>query len=169
MTGFLAKLKSPDPPWVHKTSMELTALMSQLAYLKSEQDFLIATLDGSKMQTIDGLYDQFASQLRFPDYFGRNSAALNDCLTDLAWLEFSGLCIVITASSELLKKSKRADDMEWLIRRLNDAGEEWNNSVDDGNWWDRLPVPFHVIFHSTDDSLEQLALELAALPELKTQ
>lgn len=40
-------------------------------------------LDGSKMATLDGAYAEIASKLSFPDYFGRNLDALEECLQDL--------------------------------------------------------------------------------------
>lgn len=34
----------------------------------------------------DALLDAIAAELRFPDYFGRNWDALDECITDLSWL-----------------------------------------------------------------------------------
>jgi hypothetical protein len=32
-----------------------------------------------------------------------------------------------------------------LVRVLNDAGNTWHEAIEDGEEWDRAPVPFHVI------------------------
>jgi hypothetical protein len=40
------------------------------------------------------LFDAIAEALSFPDWFGRNWDALEDCLTDLAWREASGHVLV---------------------------------------------------------------------------
>lgn len=42
------------------------------------------TLDGDKIVDVESFYDEIAKVCKFPDYFGRNLDALNDCLFDLA-------------------------------------------------------------------------------------
>lgn len=44
-------------------------------------------LDGARMTEPQLLMQEFAKQLEFPDYFGHNWDALEDCLTDLGWLD----------------------------------------------------------------------------------
>ncbi len=39
------------------------------------------TINGKNIKTIDDVYDQLASQLEFPNHFGRNLDALYDVLT----------------------------------------------------------------------------------------
>lgn len=38
---------------------------------------------------------EISSAMRFPWYFGWNWAAFDECITDLEWLDFSSLLIVI--------------------------------------------------------------------------
>jgi RNAse (barnase) inhibitor barstar len=45
----------------------------------------IATVP-SGVSTKDALFDALSSGLSFPEYFGRNFDALEECLRDLAWL-----------------------------------------------------------------------------------
>ena len=42
------------------------------------------TLDGDKITDVASFYDEIAKVCKFPDYFGRNLDALNDCLYDLS-------------------------------------------------------------------------------------
>jgi RNAse (barnase) inhibitor barstar len=43
-------------------------------------------VDGSRVHGKLEMIDAIADALSFPDSFGRNLDALNDCLTDLSWL-----------------------------------------------------------------------------------
>jgi len=43
-------------------------------------------IDAAHVRDKEGFLDEIAKTLHFPDYFGRNWDALNDCLTDLDWL-----------------------------------------------------------------------------------
>lgn len=41
------------------------------------------------------VFDAFSEALAFPDWFGRNWDALEDCLTDLSWLEAAGHVLIL--------------------------------------------------------------------------
>ena len=56
--------------------------------------YSIDIFDCSKWDNEDSMYDAFTTQLQFPDYFGRNFAALNDCLCDLEMPEEGGRVLV---------------------------------------------------------------------------
>lgn len=45
--------------------------------------FEVRTIDGAHTTTIDSLYRSFAQAWDFPDYFGHNMAAFDDCMRDL--------------------------------------------------------------------------------------
>ena len=58
-------------------------------------EFAIAVLDGTDAATRSGFFQDIASSLHFPDYFGRNWDAVYDCLTDLNWLPAAGYVLVL--------------------------------------------------------------------------
>lgn len=65
------------------------------------QDYYTVIIDSAFMPDRAAIMEQFAANLRFPDYFGKNWDALGDCLTDLPdWLPpgKKGYLIIVTAA-----------------------------------------------------------------------
>lgn len=62
----------------------------------------------------------FAAALEFPDWFGQNWDALEDCLTDLSWLAAPGHVILIEGSASLAQEDSAA-----LCSVLADAAQFW--------------------------------------------
>ncbi len=67
-----------------------------------DHDYDVARLDAARWTSEAGLHRDFASALNFPDYYGENLDALNDCLRGVANYEFgtspkaTGLAVVLT-------------------------------------------------------------------------
>jgi hypothetical protein len=61
-----------------------------------------------------------AAALRFPDWFGGNWDALEDCLTDLSWIPAPGYLILIEGWDQLAK-----DDLDTLRAVLAAAARFW--------------------------------------------
>lgn len=138
----------------------------------AQSGLTVRRVRGDKMRTYQGLFDEFAAALQFPSYFGENSSAFDECLTDLSWLPpQSGYVLVVTEPGEVLADAGSVDDLAWLVRSLTRAQAEWASPVDDGEWWDRPAVPFHVVLQcaadersSTRDRWVAAGAELVALP-----
>jgi len=137
-------------PWVINTHREVNDIRDNLLDISGgdiKESFFI--LDAKKMNNYDGLYDEFSKVLRFPEYFGRNLNALDECLADLEWLDLNAYIIFIKHSKEFLIEEKK-EDVEVLVKIFNKVGEEWSLPVRLGEEWDRDPVPFHVIMQRND-------------------
>jgi RNAse (barnase) inhibitor barstar len=118
----------------------------------------VRVLQSAIMRTSDGLFDEISRALEFPSYFGRNWAALDECLADLEWLP--GLAYVLAfadASSLLVSEPGR---FSVLLNLLDRVGQERSQPVSVGEPWDRPAVPFHVIFHTTPDATASLQSRL---------
>ena len=101
------------------------------------------------MRTLQGLFDEFAAALQFPWYFGENADAFNECLADLGWLPpHEGYVIVINDPGEVLG-AEAESALRWLVDSLSLASKEWARPVEQGEWWDRPAVPFHVVLQPT--------------------
>jgi hypothetical protein len=46
------------------------------------------------------VFEAFARALGFPDWFGQNWDALEDCLTDLSWLEAAGHVVILEGKED---------------------------------------------------------------------
>ena len=64
------------------------------------------------------LLKNIAAALAFPDWFGENWDALEDCLTDLSWSDASGHVLLFEAA-------RSGDDFGVLVDVLASAAEYW--------------------------------------------
>jgi hypothetical protein len=104
-----------------------------------------ACCPGGKMRALQGLFDEFAAALQFPWYFGENFDAFSECIADLGWLPpQEGYVIVVTGPGEVLAEAG-SGELSRLVGVLTQACREWARPVEDGQWWDRPAVPFHVV------------------------
>lgn len=92
--------------WRHEVLASVIADLSSRGYQ-------IVTLDASSWATDADLHQAVATALDFPGYYGRNFAALNDCLGDVAerrygWLPGAfGLVLVLTGYDKFSRTSPR--------------------------------------------------------------
>ena len=67
--------------------------------------FFFVRVDGGSVPDGAALLARLARELQFPDYFGANWDALQDCLTDLPdWLPAPGYLLVFTEAGELCRR-----------------------------------------------------------------
>lgn len=72
----------------------------------------------------DALLERFASALAFPDWFGGNWDALEDCLGDLSWRPQRDRVLLIEGFESLASVSH--DDFRVLLDLLADVAEHWS-------------------------------------------
>ncbi|MFC7597558.1 barstar family protein [Terrabacter sp. GCM10028922] len=112
---------------------------------------------GRKMRTLAGLLDEFAAALQFPPYFGENRDAFTECLAEMETLPAGeGYVVTITEPDQVLAEADSAA-LSWLARSLASAAEEWAQPVELGEWWDRAPIPFHVVLAGERVQIESAA------------
>jgi len=106
----------------------------------------VRVVRGRKSRLLTGMFDEFASALQFPLYFGYNRDAFDECIADLDWLSRAkGIVIVVTEPDEVLADADPSD-LDWFARSLGDAARTFSEPIDSGEWWDRPAVPFHIVF-----------------------
>ncbi len=78
----------------------------------------IILLDGRKMTSRDKMYDYLEETMRFPDYFGHNLDALNDCLSELG----EDVVIVLYNTADMQESLGRYADR--VLSVMGTAAEE---------------------------------------------
>jgi RNAse (barnase) inhibitor barstar len=108
--------------------------------VKTPPGYTLRTIQGKKCRTPSSLFSEFARALAFPDYFGHNWDALEECLADLEWLPAKGYILLITDTQAVLPEDE--EEYDTLLEVLDDAGEAWSK----GQTADGRRAPFHVVF-----------------------
>jgi hypothetical protein len=104
--------------------------------------FALKVIKGAKCQTVAGLLTECARALDFPDYFGHNWDALEECLADLEWLPAKGYVLLVTDAGCVLPDDD--EEYETFLEILRDAGEAWGSGQ--AGMGTRRATPFHVLF-----------------------
>lgn len=86
---------------------------------------MLVHVDLSKVTTKNELLDAFATALDFPSYFGRNWDALNDCLTDLSWLDARGWQLNVSGSAAFERNHPKS--FATLREVLANAADYWTS------------------------------------------
>lgn len=133
-------LHSTSPPWT--SLLVVKAGQRAEALVHPPTGFALRVIKGAKCQTTDGLLRECARALDFPDYFGHNWDALEECLADLEWLPAKGYILLITDAAQVLPAAE--DEYETFLEVLRDAGEAWGNGQ--AGMGTRRATPFHVLF-----------------------
>lgn len=87
-------------------------------FIPISKDNYIATIEN--IRNGDNLLEQLSEKLKFPNYFGNNWDALNDCLGDLNWIDQRNIIIVHRTPIQLSK-----DEISIYIRILTRSMNEW--------------------------------------------
>ena len=90
-------------------------------------------VDLSHACNVPGFIKAMRRDLQFPEWFGGNLDALNDCLTDFSWRPASGYVIALSGS-EMLRATPTS--LATLNEVLSCAVEEW----------ERRDVPFRIFY-----------------------
>jgi hypothetical protein len=135
-----ANLQSTKPPWT--SLLVVTGGQRAESLVRPPTEFVLRIIQGAKCQTIAGLLTECARVLDFPDYFGHNWDALEECLIDLEWLPAKGYVLLITDAGGVLPDDE--EEYETFLEILRDAGEAWGTGQ--AGMGMRRPTPFHVLF-----------------------
>lgn len=131
-------LCNATPPW--SALLVVPRATSTSTLVKTPPGYVLRTIQGKKCRTASDLFGEFARALAFPDYFGHNWDALEECLSDLEWLPAKGYILLITDTQAVLPEAE--EEYETLLEIFDDAGEAWSK----GHTANGRSAPFHVVF-----------------------
>jgi RNAse (barnase) inhibitor barstar len=159
--NLIERLSHPGPPWLYKADLADVPQIQQ-ADQRFPLEATIVSLDAATMTTLDDFFEVAASKLLFPDYFGHNWPAFDECLADIyEWHSTRIMVLFFVNSGSLL--SRDPADLPTLFRVLEKAAQELAGEIREGQPWDRPSVAFHVVF---DFGIEATAMG-NSLPLLK--
>jgi RNAse (barnase) inhibitor barstar len=95
----------------------------------------VVRVDLKRLGSKTGFLGRAARALEFPQWFGKNWDALNDCLTDLSWLGGNGWVIIFENAKGLAERKPQI---------FQNAVEVFESASDH---WRRAGRPFWVLFH----------------------
>lgn len=161
----MSVLLVPRQPWCLRTIRPHSEVTNELwAFGCQHQGSVVRFLRGKKMTTVQGLYDEFAAALQFPDYFGNNAGAFDECLADLSWLPARMYVLAIFDCADLL--ARESTQLPLFIDAFERICVEWSMPIARGESWDRPATPFHIIFQCVADDVCRLPPRIAAIPDL---
>jgi RNAse (barnase) inhibitor barstar len=99
-----------------------------------DRGLALVLIEGDRVGDAGELMDALAVGFSFPDYFGRNWDAVDECLRDLSWLPAEGYVLVVRDADDLWRREPRA------AARLI---ESWLFCAEH---WARRETPFHLVF-----------------------
>lgn len=124
-------------PWAHCVPVARHDLEEFIRTLPRNKHAALRVIQGRACGTREAMLDEFARALDFPEYFGDNWDALEDCMTDLEWLSADKFVFVVTHTDALLR------DERGYLTNLGDilkaAAAFWQDHDP--------PAAFHVVFH----------------------
>ena len=105
--------------WFIGTPVDARALQK----VAKKAGFASFHIDGGKINRKEQLMNAAATAMSFPDHFGNNWDALEECLTDLEWVDADGYMIYYDHIDGLL--TTHPDQFETLVEVLRDAVQSW--------------------------------------------
>lgn len=113
-------------------------------------DDRVIVLEGEQCKSVASLLKEFNEKFFFPDYFGFNFDALDECLNDLEWLEAEMYLVFIRDIDLVLSEDPEA--FNDFIKIMEITVNEWNQGRQYGAQYNP-PTPFNVVFQCENNLL----------------
>lgn len=114
----LAEAAQTGGPVIHESAEQLPEVPADLAPAAG-----VRRLSGRRMADLGGVYDETSAALQFPDYFGRNLDAFDECLRDLDLPESPGGTVILVVTDAESMLTNAPGRREWFGEAVEDANE----------------------------------------------
>jgi hypothetical protein len=143
MDNLLALIEGEQPAGLYRLTQEIT--VAALSALCRDRDWQLFHIDGKTVTNKAEFLQASAKAMNFPDYFGENWDAFEDCLIDLDWCPARKYILLYTQPENFAMNSP----IQWATARDILAA-----AVD---YWQTTDTPLYVFF-KTDSSLPNIPL-----------
>lgn len=116
----------------------------------------VTMIDGQKCRNKKSFFREFAKKMKFPDYFGDNWDAFDECLNDLEWLDCDQYVLFIKDFNFIFENDEK--NLEIFLNILVDAVEEWKMGREYGAL-QTPPTPFHIVMYSDKEIISDLQIK----------
>ncbi len=145
-------------PWVSLLVFKRGQRTDRL--LAAPEGCVSVTVNGRKCATAPGFFKEMARAFKFPDYFGHNWDALEECLLDLEWFPAKGYVLIITDAEGLLPVPR---DYGTFLNLLKQVGSAWAGGQCGAASGQR--IPFHTVLTvSADNKTERASWKVPTYP-----
>ena len=150
-----------EPPIIFMNALEADDLVFSLQC--KSKDGVIRTIRGHKCATAADLHNEVAAVLQFPDYYGENWDAMDECITDLEWLPGSWYLINLCRVQSVLPDDER--NFKIFMSILLDAGRTWANPSYRGMSSEHPSKPFNIIISGNEPGISRAKRAIGMLLE----
>ena len=92
----------------------------------NSEKVIARVIRGERCRTKESLFKEFTSVLEFPNYFGHNWDAFDECINDMSWLPANNYVLVISNFDKLLSESP--EDLHIFLDIIKDTIFQWNKN-----------------------------------------
>jgi RNAse (barnase) inhibitor barstar len=142
MDKLLAILNGERSPGLYRVIADVN--IDELSSLCQEYGFHFFYINGKNVTSKAEFLQAAAETMNFPDYFGENWDAFNECITDLSWLSASGYILLYTHPNNFANNSPS----EWSI-----ALDVFREAVE---YWRETDTPLYVLLKTDSLALDEL-------------
>jgi RNAse (barnase) inhibitor barstar len=114
--------RSVNTPIYLVEALDIDKVKEKISVLDNKQ-FRIFDIDISGITSRDKLFEAVAIAMRFPDYFGKNWNAFEECIRDFEWLPANGYLLLIKGIEDF--QASCSADFNILMEVLIEAKEYW--------------------------------------------
>jgi hypothetical protein len=116
----------------------------------------VRVIRGWKCSNYEALHNEVAAALQFPNYYGENWNAMDECITDLDWMPADWYLIHVSTIEDVLSGDEGSFSI--FLRVLLDAGRVWANPETRGlaDTEEAVKKPFNVIMSGTEEGLSRV-------------